>query len=207
MIALGISPQKRKQSMQKGARRSFVGGSFIGGDGSSPGVYANETPEEREKREKEEFKNSFRIMTYEESQREMARKDFNAFLEKTGRIIERALDQDFDVVGDFFAEDEEEDGEKRNRMKNDKISQAFVFQPAKNLKRMVTSMDWSPTVGELILVSYSKCLEQRYDEPDGMVNIFSTNLKTRPEYTLYCQNEVTKAIFNPFQPNIVIGAT
>ena len=68
-------------------------------------------------------------------------------------------------------------------------------------------MDWSPKVGELLLVSYSKCTEHRYDEPDGMVVIFSTNLKTRPEITLHCQNEVTKAIFNPFQPNIVIGAT
>lgn len=68
-------------------------------------------------------------------------------------------------------------------------------------------MDWSPKVGELLLVSYSKCSEYRYDEPDGLVNIFSTNLKTRPEVTLICQNEVTKAIFNPYQPNIVIGAT
>jgi len=74
-------------------------------------------------------------------------------------------------------------------------------------KRAVTSMDWSPKVGELLLVSYSKCSEYRYDEPDGLVNIFSTNLKTRPEVTLICQNEVTKAIFNPYQPNIVIGAT
>jgi hypothetical protein len=57
----------------------------------------------------------------------MTRKDFSAFLEKTGRIIERALDQDFDVIGDFFAEDSDEDAEKRNRIKNDKISQAFVF--------------------------------------------------------------------------------
>jgi hypothetical protein len=50
----------------------------------------------------------------------------------------------------------------------------------------VTSMDWSPKVGELLLVSYSKCSEYRYDEPDGLVNIFSTNLKSRPEITLTC---------------------
>ena len=71
----------------------------------------------------------------------------------------------------------------------------------------MTSIDWSPKFGELLLVSYSKCTEYKHDEPDGMVNIFSTNLKTRPEKTLYCHNEVTKAMFNPFQPNIVIGAT
>ena len=56
-------------------------------------------------------------------------------------------------------------------------------------------------------MSYSKCSEFRYDEPDGLVNIFSLSLKSRPEVTLTCQNEVTKAMFNPFQPNVVIGAT
>lgn len=75
------------------------------------------------------------------------------------------------------------------------------------MKRAVTSIDWSPKEAELLLVSYSKCSEFRYDEPDGLVHIFSLSLKNRAEYTLTCQNEVTKAMFSPFQPNIVIGAT
>lgn len=75
------------------------------------------------------------------------------------------------------------------------------------MKRAVNSIDWSPTVNELLLVSYSKCRDYRPDEPDGLVNLFSLNLKSRPEITLTCQNEVTKALFNPHHPNIVIGAT
>jgi hypothetical protein len=47
-------------------------------------------------------------------------------------------------------------------------------------------MDWSPKEAELLLVSYSKCSEFRYDEPDGLVNIFSLSLKNRPEHTLTC---------------------
>ena len=54
------------------------------------------------------------------------------------------------------------------------------------VKRAVTSMDWSPKHTELMLVSYSKCAEYRYDEPDGLVNVFSCNLKTRPEVSLTC---------------------
>lgn len=149
---------------------------------------------------------SFKMMDKEEAKDEMKKKNFQDFLGKTSRIIERALDNQFDVIGDFFAEeDEEADG--LIKKKKEKITQQFMFQPNNHLKRSVTSMDWSPKVGELLMVSYSKCTEYRYDEPDGLVNIFSTNLKTRPEITLTCQNEVTKAIFNPFQPNIVIGAT
>ena len=52
----------------------------------------------------------------------MARKDFNDFLMKTSRIVERALDQDFDVVGDFFADEDEDENEMKKRNKNDKIS-------------------------------------------------------------------------------------
>lgn len=69
------------------------------------------------------------------------------------------------------------------------------------MNRAVTSMDWSPKVPELMLVSYSKQYDVHYkrdDEPDGLVNIFSLNLKTRPEVQLTCQNEISRAIFNPF---------
>jgi len=62
------------------------------------------------------------VLSYEESVNEMARKDFNDFLMKTSRIVERALDQDFDVVGDFFADEDEDENEMKKRNKNDKIS-------------------------------------------------------------------------------------
>ena len=32
-------------------------------------------------------------------------------------------------------------------------------------------------------------------------------MQGRPEFTLNCQYEVTKAIFNPHDPNVIIGAT
>lgn len=57
------------------------------------------------------------------------------------------------------------------------------------------------------MASYSKCNEWKVDEPDGMINLYSLALRKRPEITLVSQYEITKAIFNPFQPNIVIGAT
>ena len=49
-------------------------------------------------------------MTKDEAKEEMKKKDFDDFLTKTSRIIERALDNNeaFDVIGDFFAGDEDE---------------------------------------------------------------------------------------------------
>jgi len=75
------------------------------------------------------------------------------------------------------------------------------------LNRAVTSIDWSPAQPEILLVSYSKSSEYNMDEPDGLIDIFSVSLQGRPELTLNCQYEITKAMFNPHNPNIVIGST
>lgn len=133
---------------------------------------------------------------------EMQKKDFEEFVNKSSRILERAMDQEFDVVGGILVDDDE-----KVKFKKDKVTQQFVFQPQVQMKRAVNSIDWSPAVPELLLASYSHSKEQRVDEADGLVNIFSLGLKGRPEMTLTCQNEVTKALFNPHHPNIVIGAT
>jgi hypothetical protein len=210
MAALGMtpgshhSPSKYKKREAASVKNSFIGGSFIGGD-IGIGIQS-ETESQRRDREKKELQEGFVILSKEDAKKEMKRKDFDEFLTKTTRIVERALGQNFDVIGDFFAE-EEDDANLGQQNKREKIAQAFIFAPNQHLKRMVTSMDWSPKVSELIMVSYSKHFEHKYDEPDGLINIYSTNLKTRPEITLTCQNELTKAIFNPFKPNIVIGAT
>jgi dynein intermediate chain len=45
------------------------------------------------------------------------------------------------------------------------------------------------------------------DEADGLIYLYSISLQGRPEMTLTCQYEVTKAMFNPFDPNVIIGAT
>jgi WD40 repeat protein len=86
------------------------------------------------------------------------------------------------------------------------IQKKFVFEEKKDYKRSITSLDWSTAHPELFLASYSK-MRDWSDEPDGFINIYSVAMQTRPEITLNCQYEVTKAMFNPHDPNIVIGAT
>lgn len=49
-------------------------------------------------------------MSKDEAKDEMKKKNFNDFLGKTSRIIERALDSNVDVVGDFFTGDDEDGG-------------------------------------------------------------------------------------------------
>jgi hypothetical protein len=68
----------------------------------------NETTEQRESREKKSTMDNFKVMGKEEFQAQLAKGDFMEFLNKTSRIVERALDNEFDVVGDFFKDDDEE---------------------------------------------------------------------------------------------------
>ena len=86
-------------------------------------------------------------MTKEDSLLEMQKRGFEEFLTKSSRIIERALDQEFDVVGDFFEESDDE-GAAGKKQKGDKITQQFIFQQNLHMKRAVTSMDWSPKVSQ-----------------------------------------------------------
>ena len=107
---------------------------------------------------------------------------------------------------DFFIETE--DGKDNDRLeRGSKLTKKFTFQEKVELNRAITSIDWSPTQPEVMLASYSRSREWNIDDPDGMIDIFSLSLQGRPELTLKCQYEITKAMFNPHNPSIVIGST
>jgi dynein intermediate chain len=128
-------------------------------------------------------------------------------LAQSSRFIERALGAEFNFKGEFFVDDQDDTADENREVKVGFIQKKFVFEDKKDYRRSVTSLDWSPAYPELFLASYSKMRDWSADEPDGYINIYSLAMHTRPEITLNCQYEVTKAIFNPHDSNIVIGAT
>jgi dynein intermediate chain len=92
--------------------------------------------------------------------------------------------------------------------KNDILTQVHQFYDEANpINRAVTSLEWSTKVKDLILTSYSHAEEVSPYEKDGLVLLWSLNLRKRPEYVLECQSEVTSAIIHPFQSNLVVGGT
>ena len=107
---------------------------------------------------------------------------------------------------EFFTE-EDENKDKDRAERGSKLHKKFVFQESVEVKRAITSLDWSPTQPEILLASYSSSREWNMDEPDGLIDIFSISLQGRPEITLNCQYEILQAMFNPHNPNIVIGST
>lgn len=128
---------------------------------------------------------------------------------ESSRYVERALGSEFDLRGNFFDDEDHEDDADPTQAntRGSKLVNKFTFEELNDYRRSVTSLAWSPQHSELMLASFSKSQQWGQDEPDGFIAIYSIAMQTRPEMTLTCQYEVTKAIFNPFDANIVIGAT
>lgn len=76
-----------------------------------------------------------------------------------------------------------------------------------NSTRIVTDIEWIATQPDLLLVSYDRGEEREDTEQEGLINIWSTGMRTQPDVSLICQSEITKAISHPYKPNEIIGGT
>lgn len=102
--------------------------------------------EESKTEDKQEAK--ITVLSKEESKTLIKTKEFEAFINKTSKIVERALNTGIygDAVSMFFDDDTEDDSKAMSMLKGDKITSMFTFQDNEPLKRAITSIEWSPKV-------------------------------------------------------------
>eukprot|EP00742_Colponemidia_sp_Colp-10_P005038 GILJ01005383.1.p1 GENE.GILJ01005383.1~~GILJ01005383.1.p1 ORF type:complete len:644 (-),score=93.54 GILJ01005383.1:168-2021(-) len=132
--------------------------------------------------------------------------DFADFFQKSTRLVERALGQEFDVLADFT--DIEGDEEGRRRGQGDSLSVHGHYYEEKWCKgRAVTDVAWSPKHPELLLASYSAKDDAAVTDPDGLVLLWSLSMRQRPEFVFTCQSAVTAACFHKYSPHLLIGGT
>ena len=93
-------------------------------------------------------------MSKEESKVVVKSKDFENFINKTSKIIERALNNATDVMGTFFDDGEDENQKALGLLKGDKITSLFTFQDNEPLNRTITSIEWSPKVNILYALQF-----------------------------------------------------
>ncbi|RYP54891.1 hypothetical protein DL768_000455 [Monosporascus sp. mg162] len=155
-----------------------------------------------------------RALSDEELAALTASDEFVDFVERSTKVIERALDisNDYDILRDYSLqaqdiEDEEDQagntaGKGRRRIKE--VVQFYDDRWSK--KRMVSGLDFSPTFPELLLASYTKNPSAPHD-PDGVVQVWNRHLHDRPEFLFHAQSDILTAKFSPFHPNLIIGGT
>ncbi|KAL3420990.1 WD domain-containing protein [Phlyctema vagabunda] len=148
-----------------------------------------------------------RSLTNEELNAVTSSDDFMDFVERSSKVIERALDQEYDILADYslsgangIEDDDVEFGNRRRRVRE--VAQFYDERWSK--KRMISAIDFSPKFPELVLAAYTKNPSAPHD-PDGLVQVWNMHLHDRPEFVFHAQSDVTTAKFSPFHPNLIVG--
>lgn len=74
-----------------------------------------------------------------------------------------------------------------------------------SVNRVVTDLDWSPQISDLLLASYSENSQKNIKDHAGVALLWNPALKNRPEFYCFAQSSITSAKFFPFSNNTVIG--
>ena len=119
--------------------------------------------------------------------------EISEFLEKSSRLVERALGQ--------------KDPDLETPAENDLKHVMTLYSPKYSDDRCVSSVQWSPRFNELLLASYLSVSRSNNNESRGLICLWSLSLKSRPEYVLKCQSAVTASTFNKFDHNLVVAGT
>ncbi|CAG8196613.1 unnamed protein product [Penicillium salamii] len=135
--------------------------------------------------------------------------DFLDFVERSSKVIERALDEDYDVLADYELggtdgnlQEDDESGKKKRGMQE--VSHFWDERWSKN--RIISDLSFSPKFPELLLASYTKNTSAPH-EPDGLVQIWNQHLQSRPEYIFHSTSDILTAKFSPYHPNLVVGGS
>ncbi|XP_047984282.1 cytoplasmic dynein 1 intermediate chain isoform X7 [Leguminivora glycinivorella] len=160
-------------------------------------------PPEKKEEEKEK---KVRELSADEKHTIMLSAEFQRFITKAGRVIERALGESVDIYTDYTGGG---DGDTAQDDKSDaRLSLVRTFYDERwSRGRCVTCLDWSAAHPELLLASYHNSDDAPHD-PDGVCLVWNTKFKkTTPEDVFHCQSPVMSATFARFHPNLILGGT
>ncbi|XP_065089337.1 cytoplasmic dynein 1 intermediate chain isoform X12 [Ochlerotatus camptorhynchus] len=160
------------------------------------------TPQEQKKEEIKEVKE----LSAEQKQMIILSEDFQRFILRTGKIMERALSEQVDIYMDYIGGGDTDDINDERSLARLSLNRTFYCDRwSKN--RCVTSFDWSTHFPELMVASYHNN-EESPNEPDGVVIVWNTKYKKHtPEDVFHCQSAVMSTCFAKFHPNLILGGT
>lgn len=153
-----------------------------------------------------------RTLTNNELNAVVASSEFVSFVERSSKVIERALDMDdeYDLLADYtrtstLDDDDDDTPYSRTSKKSNSLRESFqLFSDRYSRRRIVSDIQFSPHFNELLLSSYTKNPSAPH-EPAGLVLLWNSHAPSRPEYTFSASSDVLSARFSPFHPNLVIG--
>lgn len=128
--------------------------------------------------------------------------DYNEFLVKTAKVLEDVLAEEAPQEVDYTADYEEVQAQSSSAT----MRQVVQFQDEQTRGRIIISIDWSIRFHELVLVTYSKH-QSLVGEIQGLIYVWNCKQPSKPQFIFECQTELQRAIFSPYHPQLIIGAT
>ncbi|KAI8324817.1 WD40 repeat-like protein [Martensiomyces pterosporus] len=159
--------------------------------------------EERARREAEAKakENEIKRLTDEQRASILESGEFSVFIEQTSRVMERALDEDYDFMVDYTLDTANENDDASG----EKLKLAMSFHDDKvSRNRSVMDLAWSSKFPELVAAAYNRN-PMAPNEPDGIVALWNTHLKERPEFVFYAPSDVLRVSFSDFNPSLIVG--
>ena len=103
--------------------------------------------------------------------------DFAAFVHAKSAVIERVLDEDYDVLTDYTRVPADADVSGTEALRH-----VHTFFDAALETRAVMDVDWSTQHPELLVAAYNRSRAPASDA-DGLVAVWNVHLRERPEFT------------------------
>lgn len=145
-----------------------------------------------------------RTLTEDELNAVTASTEFLSFVERSSKVIERALDDEYDLLVDYTLSNALEDGVSDEGGFALKETLQF-FDSNQSLRRQISDLQFSPYHSELLLSAHTKNPAAAND-PSGLIMLWHAHAPSRPEYTFHSQGaDILSARFSPFHPNLIIG--
>ena len=126
--------------------------------------------------------------------------DFTEFFRHSITLVERALEQEFDVCETFHGDDAGAALDTHSRLKAVNTLKAEFDD-----SRCVGCLQWSPSNEDCFLAGYSLAGPDSGNHPRGIVKIWSLTAPNKPVHSLVCQSTVTSATFADTEANVIFG--
>ncbi|KAJ2708990.1 hypothetical protein H4R19_004474 [Coemansia spiralis] len=163
--------------------------------------------EERARREAEARakENEVRQLTDEQRASILESGEFSSFVDQRSRVLERVLDEKYDAMVDYTLA-AAAGAAGRDDTGGEGLKLAVAFHDDKiSRNRSVMDLAWSSRFPELTAAAYNRN-PMAPNEPDGVVAIWNTHLRERPEFVFYAPSDVLRVSFSDFNPNVVVGS-
>ena len=129
-------------------------------------------------------------------------RDYTDFLHSKAIVMERMLDERYDVLTDYTHVPGDADEAERAslRLVRTMMDESLLES------RAVTDLDWSTRHPELVAVSYNrKRVLAHEDDHDGLVAVWNMHVRDRPEFTFFAPTDVVSVLASPYHPNLFVG--